>query len=51
MAPRLDRLDNGNLACAVDFRSIYATVLERWWDSDPLPAFGAKFPVLDLIRA
>ena len=50
-APQLDRLDNGNLAYAVDFRSVYATVLERWWALDPMPALGAKFPVLDLIRA
>ena len=32
-APQLDRLDgNGNLPFAVDFRSLYATALERWWE-------------------
>lgn len=50
-APQLDRLDNGNLAYAVDFRSIYATVLQRWWDENPVAALGARFPLLDLIRA
>lgn len=31
-APALDRLDgNGNPGFALDFRSLYATVLERWW--------------------
>ena len=31
--PALDRLDgNGNLPFAVDFRSLYATVLTRWWE-------------------
>lgn len=31
--PALNRLDgNGNLPFAVDFRQLYATVLERWWD-------------------
>ena len=30
--PALARLDgNGNLPHAVDFRELYATVLERWW--------------------
>ncbi|MGB8435539.1 MAG: DUF1501 domain-containing protein, partial [Burkholderiales bacterium] len=29
--PQLDRLENGNLAYAIDFRSLYATALERWW--------------------
>jgi hypothetical protein len=28
-APRFDRLENGNLVHAVEFRSLYATVLER----------------------
>ncbi|MBM3524155.1 MAG: DUF1501 domain-containing protein, partial [Alphaproteobacteria bacterium] len=37
-APRLDRLDGaGNLAFAVDFRSLYATVLKRWWAIEPEP--------------
>lgn len=31
-APRLDRLDPvGNLAYAIDFRSLYATVVSEWW--------------------
>ena len=30
--PRLDRLSgDGNPAYAIDFRSVYATVLDRWW--------------------
>ena len=30
--PALDKLDgNGNLPFAVDFRSQYATVLDKWW--------------------
>jgi uncharacterized protein (DUF1501 family) len=48
--PALDRLDgNGNLPFAVDFRSYYASLLERWWGIDPAPVMGAKFKPLDFI--
>jgi uncharacterized protein (DUF1501 family) len=31
-APALDRLGaDGNTGFAIDFRQVYATVLERWW--------------------
>lgn len=51
-APRLDRLDgNGNLAFAVDFRSVYATVLERWWGLKSAAVLRGRFDVLELVRA
>ncbi len=51
-APRLRQLDGaGNLTYAVDFRSLYATVIERWWGLDSSTALGARFPKLDLLRA
>ncbi len=51
-APQLDRLDgNGNLPFGVDFRSVYATALERWWGIDSKSVFGQKFATLDLVRA
>lgn len=51
-AAQLDRLDgNGNLPFAVDFRSVYATALERWWGIDSKSVFGQKFTTLDLVRA
>jgi uncharacterized protein (DUF1501 family) len=50
--PRLDRLDgNGNLAFAVDFRSVYATVLERWWGVSSKDILQARFEALDMVRA
>lgn len=49
--PRLDRLDNGNLVHAVDFRSLYATALQKWWGMDAAGPLGGKYPVLDLLRA
>jgi len=50
-APRLDRLESGNLVHTVDFRSLYATVLERWWGIPSSPTLGGRFPTLDLVRA
>jgi uncharacterized protein (DUF1501 family) len=50
-APRLDRLEGGNLGHAVDFRSLYATVLERWWGVPAAGPLGGRFPPLDLVRA
>ena len=42
--PALDRLDgNGNLPFAVDFRSYYATFLERWWGIDSSAVLGGRF--------
>jgi uncharacterized protein (DUF1501 family) len=52
MPPALSRLDgNGNLPFAVDFRDLYATVLERWWGADPTRALKARFAPLDIVRA
>lgn len=52
LAPALDRLDgNGNLPFAVDFRSQYATVLQRWWNADANAILGGKFPALDWLKA
>ena len=50
-APRLDRLENGNLAYAIEFRSLYATVLERWWGVPASGVLGGRFPTLDLLKA
>lgn len=51
-APQLARLDgNGNLAYAVDFRDLYATVLERWWNISAQNVLGGRYAGLDLLRA
>ena len=43
-APDLARLSgDGNPAHALDFRSVYATVLERWWGVDSPAALGGRF--------
>ena len=49
-APALARLDgNGNLPHAVDFRELYATVLERWWRMPAQSVLGGRFTPLDLV--
>ena len=48
--PALDRLDgNGNLPFAVDFRSYYATFLERWWGIDSSAVLGGRFAPLAVL--
>lgn len=49
--PALGRLDgNGNLPFAVDFRDIYATVLERWWGVSAATALRGRFSSVDLLK-
>jgi uncharacterized protein (DUF1501 family) len=49
-APALERLDgNGNLPFAVDFRSYYATFLDRWWGMDSRAILGATFRPIDFV--
>lgn len=49
--PVLDRLDgNGNLPFALDFRSLYATVLERWWGIGSAGILGGRFETLPVLK-
>jgi uncharacterized protein (DUF1501 family) len=48
--PSLTALDpNGNLVSTVDFRSVYATVLQQVIGADPAQVLGATFPTLDFV--
>ena len=50
--PRLDRLSgDGNPAYAIDFRSVYATVLDRWWGVPSTGPLGERFTSLPILRA
>ena len=49
-APDLARLDDGDLRCAVDFRSIYASVIEEWLGRDSAPVLGRRYAPLHLFR-
>ena len=51
-APELNRLDgNGNLPFAVDFRSMYATVIDKWWGLDSSKILQGKFAALAFVKA
>lgn len=49
-APQLGALEGGNLRHAVDFRSLYATAIERWWGADSARALGGRFERLELLK-
>lgn len=49
-APNLAQLDgSGNFAFGVDYRSLYATVLERWWRLDSRETLGGRFVPLGFL--
>ncbi len=44
--PPLDDLDGGDLRFQVDFRAVYATLLDRWLGADPVPVLGRSYELL-----
>jgi uncharacterized protein (DUF1501 family) len=49
--PDLNDLDQGDLKFSVDYRQVYASVLERWLEIDSHPILGGRFEPLDLFRS
>jgi uncharacterized protein (DUF1501 family) len=47
--PDLGRLEDGDLASRVDFRSTYATIIRKWYGRDPEPILGRAFPTLGFL--
>ncbi len=47
--PSLSDLDFGNLKWHTDFRSVYATVLERWLGVSSAPVLGGAFDTLTFV--
>jgi uncharacterized protein (DUF1501 family) len=47
--PRLDKLGEGDLVHTVDFRSVYATLLEKWLGCPPEQLLGGKYPSLNVL--
>lgn len=45
----LGDLDQGDLKYQVDFKQVYATVLDRWLDTDPQKILGHAYNQLDFI--
>ena len=48
--PSLTDLDNGALKFHIDFRRVYATVLDRWLGFDSRIVLGRKFDYLDILN-
>jgi len=49
--PSFQDLDQGDLKYAIDFRSVYATVLQSWLQTPSKPILGQQFPTLDVVKA
>lgn len=48
--PSLTDLDNSDLRHTTDFRSVYATVLDRWLGGDATLVLGRAFPQMQVVR-
>lgn len=47
--PDLKSLDEGDLIFQIDFRSVYATLLNRWMNADPSMILNENFPLLNFL--
>lgn len=48
-APNLVNLDKGDLIHDIDFRRVYADILNRWLDADAKKVLGEKFKKLNIV--
>jgi len=49
--PSLTQLDQGDLHYKIDFRSVYATILQNWLETPSKPILGQQFAPLNVVRA
>lgn len=49
--PSLTDLDQGDLKYHVDFRSVYASILQNWLETPSKPILGQQFPLLPIVKA
>jgi uncharacterized protein (DUF1501 family) len=49
--PSLSDLDQGDLKYEVDFRNVYASVLQSWMDTPSKPILGEQFKTLNMFKA
>ena len=47
--PNLSKLDQDDLIFDIDFRSVYATLLEKWLEADIAGVLGNRFPTLPFL--
>ncbi len=48
--PSLTDLQGGDLKHTVDYRSLYATVIERWWGLPPILSGNQRYPPIECLR-
>jgi uncharacterized protein (DUF1501 family) len=48
--PSMTDLDQGDLKFGVDFRSVYASVLQNWLETPSKPILGDQFSLLPLVK-
>src|SRR5207248_5677209 len=48
--PSLANLDQGDLRMSIDFRQVYATLLEHWLGTEPQPILGGAFEPLECLK-
>lgn len=49
--PSLTDLDAGDLKHTTDFRSVYGTIIDRWFGGDHAEVLGARYPTLEFLPA
>jgi uncharacterized protein (DUF1501 family) len=49
--PSLTNLDQGDLRYGIDFRSVYASILQNWLETPSKPILGAQFPTMEFVKA
>jgi uncharacterized protein (DUF1501 family) len=47
--PSLTALDNGDLKYGIDFRSVYATILDRWLSADSKDVLRGSFEYVPFV--
>jgi uncharacterized protein (DUF1501 family) len=47
--PSLTKLEQGNLIHAIDFRQVYATILDRWLGVSSEQVLGRKFKEVEIV--
>jgi uncharacterized protein (DUF1501 family) len=50
-APALGALEGGNLRHAIDFRSLYAIALGKWWNLPAAELLGGRYETLEVLRS
>ncbi|GIK15684.1 MAG: hypothetical protein BroJett003_06480 [Planctomycetota bacterium] len=49
-APNLTDLDDGDVRMQLDFRAVYASVLQNWLQVDPPAVLGRSYPLARILR-